>query len=200
MAGKVGYPAEVYRAAFELWAFVFDGNGKKTADRLAAEGTPVPLRTVQYWASQHDWEAKKRDELRTALPGIHRLNLAHLVHGSLEGFRTLREIARHDDNTIDAAHNRNRITASIALIDRAGYATRHDSGAGQHRPNLPALAADLDMSDDDLAAALLGYYQPDALPTGERASDPEPAIIDAEAKVRERDARQPGDNAHGVSE
>jgi hypothetical protein len=161
MAGPerlISWTEDVYLAAFELWAFIHDGNCRAVARSLAADGHPVPARTVRYWADRHNWPNRKLERLGQDLPGLHRLNLAHLAYGSTEGFRRLRQVARGESRDVAPSIVRNEVNAAVMLIDRAGYAPRHIDSGGQHRPNLPAIAQDLELGDEDVAALILGSY------------------------------------------
>lgn len=161
---------DVYRAAFELWAFIHDGNCRAVARSLEADGHAVPPRTVAWWAERHNWPNRKLERLGQDVPGLHRLNLAHLAYGSTEGLRTLRATARGDNLHIASSQVRNMINAAAMLIDRAGYAPRHIDGTNQRRPHLPSIAQDLELGDDEVAALILGSYVP---AIGESVSDPE---------------------------
>lgn len=179
MARGVGYPSEVYEAAFELWAFYCDQNPKKTSARLAAQETPVPWTVVRYWAVQHHWHERRRERLRNEVPGLHYLNLVHLAYGSTEGFMSLRSVARGEQRNVSQVAVRNEIAASIALVDRAGYAPRHVDVSGQRRPDIPSIAQDLELGDDQVAAMILGQYiDVPALGDGRERANEEVGVVE----------------------
>lgn len=102
--------------AFEYWAFTAGQNSVTVSKMLANEGHDVSPRLIRYWASRGKWAERAKDKVRELFPAATEQTVTELVFGSLESSRYLRSVVT--DDTVQA---KVRVTAAIALMDRAGY-------------------------------------------------------------------------------
>ena len=156
------WPAEVEQLAWEAWAFLDDQNCTAVARRLAdgemamdENGDPaayeVPIRTIQHWARENNWAARREDFFAASASGIMRDIFSNLMLAAKSGSAYLRKVAVHAGQptpirdqrgraqTLDGewievraafTPDKNAIQAAIAAIDRVGL-----SPTGRNDPN-----------------------------------------------------------------
>lgn len=170
--------------AYQVWAFVAGRSPKGTHDYLArgdAEHDPVevPVRTITYWAKQHNWPQKQLADMRMVAPDVHASVLANIIAGSEEAGRYLRSLADgsalHDveDSFLPnpqtgelefsaslakakVERHKLRFLAAKDTLDRAGHLPHRSlkDGAVPAAPQRDATAVIAGKSSDELAAEL----------------------------------------------
>lgn len=146
--GGYRYPARVKDAALQAWAFQCSRDAACVVGRLAVLAADelwpcVPdKRTVQRWASEHDWAGEVAHMVRRIAPDVSAGLVTDLLSGAVEFAPYLRAVLRGDV----AKPSGVRIIAGLRVIGMLG---------------LPALAADLMR---DAGAGSLGIAQNAAIP------------------------------------
>lgn len=125
------WPDEVRELAYQLWAYTCGRNAVRVCAVLADEhDAPVPLRTVQHWASSEGWSDRVREDLSSIAPDLHQTIVSELILGAVESARLLRRsVGDHEGERPDKV----QVTSALALLDRAGY-----SPLGRVAPVQPA--------------------------------------------------------------
>lgn len=149
----VRHPDDVKERAYQLWAFQASRRVALVSDLLAAgeigEPVAVPSRTISRWATDDGWPDRVARDLRAIAPDMREQTVGELIMGALGGARYLRAVAEGREPKPD----RDRVTSSIALIDRAGlsHVGKSDPSATLSGGSSPArLASVAGLSDDDL--------------------------------------------------
>lgn len=127
--------------AYQLWAYTCGRNATKVARVLGEDhDAPVPVRTVQYWASADRWGDRVREDLASIAPDLHQTIVSELILGAVESARLLRRSVG-DDLPGSERPDKVQVQAAFGLLDRAGYSPLGRVSPVQ--PEAPALVASL---------------------------------------------------------
>lgn len=158
------YPQEYRDFGFELWAFVYDRNAAKVADRLnnplpedptyaVKDERQISPRTIRKWADTKHWLEKAEALFKEIAPGIHNQAFATILASSTEAAAYLRHVI--NDESIDAKF---RIDAAKTMLDRSGHMPfiRPSDDSKPVGPSRDYSGAIAGKSTDELLADILG--------------------------------------------
>lgn len=147
------YEDDVKEAAYQLWAFRCSRRTSEVARLLElgdiAEPVTVSVRQVQNWVKDFAWAERVNRDLRAIAPDIRDQTIGEIIMGALDGARYLRSVA----DGREQQPNKERVTSSLGLIDRAGlsHIGRSDPSATLSATQRPqALTAITDLTDEEL--------------------------------------------------
>lgn len=141
--------------AFQVWALFAEQSPKKTLAILEEryEITVNPS-TLRQWTSRHNWRGRLRELLHDVAPTEMDRAALSLLGGAADAAAYLSAAARGE-----AEASRDRINASIAVLDRVGFLP-HTRKEAKHTGVNAAIAsgdtAELSMTDEELRAIVGG--------------------------------------------
>jgi hypothetical protein len=129
------HPDNVKEVAYQLWAFVCSRRPGKVSELLQSGqyGEPVSVtdRTILSWSKDQAWSQRVQDDLRAIAPDLREQTITELIFGGLAGARYMRAV----NEGWEAEPNRERLSSSIAAVDRVGKADHASTLAVQSAPS-----------------------------------------------------------------
>lgn len=176
------YADEIKALALDLWALKANQNASEVSRLLKSgeygEPVDVPRETVAYWSRAYDWAAQAEQRLVDLAPALRGRTVSNVVISAHSGSAYLRRVTDGDEDHPDiseivgddtlsvidkqlriearikahALARKDRIAASIAMIDRAGLSpTGKRDPLDGHRASQRESAPLSELSDADLA-------------------------------------------------
>lgn len=138
-------PKDDRQTAFEVWLLLADRSPGKTVKILEQDyGIEAKPQTISTWAKRHGWHEKTRETLSGMYPTLMERAAASITAGAPDAAHYLHEVARGS-----AEPDRNRIVASVAVLDRAGFMPHTRKEA--ERLGSPVSHASTAVDDDPLS-------------------------------------------------